>query len=226
MISVNRLLSRKSHFKVRRWILDSGAFTRITSGIGHLPVDVYAAEIDRWANCGDLAAAVTQDYMCEDFVLKCTGLSILDHQRLTIKRFDSLKQLIRSSTYLMPVLQGYDPIDYIQHLSDYGSRIAHGDWVGVGSICKRNANANSIASVLIAIKTARPDIRLHGFGIKRNALLSSLVWDLLYSADSQAAGLAAGKGASKYVGANDPSIALKYARSIEPPAQLSIFANA
>lgn len=223
MISINRLIDRKSDFPINRWILDSGAFTRITSGKGHLCPQVYAAQIDRWSRCGDLAAAVTQDWMCEPFVLAITGLSIVEHQRLTIERFDILKDLIRSPTYLMPVLQGYDPIDYVRHLKDYGDRICLGDWVGVGSICKRNANANSIAAVLIAIKTARPDIRLHGFGIKRAALSSSVVWDLLYSADSQAAGLSGGSGSNKYAGSNDPKMAIEYASSIKAPAQLSIF---
>ena len=207
-------------------MLDSGAFTRITSGIGHLDPYVYAAEIDRWSGNGDLAAAVTQDWMCEPFVLQITGMTIADHQRLTIKRFDVLKSLIKSDTYLMPVLQGYEPADYVRHLIEYGDRIKQGDWVGVGSICKRNANANSISSVLMAIKSERPDIRLHGFGIKRTALLSSMVWDLLYSADSQAHGLAAGKSSRKFVGSNNPAIALEYAGSLISPSQLSIFANA
>jgi hypothetical protein len=223
MISINRLIDRKSDFPVKRWILDSGAFTRITSGKGHLDPNIYAAQIDRWSKCGELAAAVTQDWMCEKFVLNITGLTIEEHQRLTIERFDLLKSLIKSDTYLMPVLQGYEPHEYVKHLADYGDRIGFGDWVGVGSICKRNANASSIEAVLLAIKTARPDIRLHGFGIKRTALLSPVVWDLLYSADSQAAGLSAGIGSNKYTRSNDPAMAIEYARSIKQPAQISIF---
>ena len=223
MVSVNRLIDRRSDFPVKRWILDSGAFTRITSGKGHLSPWIYATQIDRWSRCGDLAAAVTQDWMCESFVLNITGMTIADHQRLTIERFDILKKLIQSGTYLMPVLQGYEPVDYVRHVKDYGDRLADGDWVGVGSICKRNANAISIASVLLAIKTERPDLRLHGFGIKRTALESGLVWDLLYSADSQAAGLSSGSGSNKYAGSNDPNIAAKYAKNIKPPLQLSIF---
>ncbi|MGL5060785.1 MAG: DUF7221 family queuine tRNA-ribosyltransferase-like protein [Microcoleus sp.] len=96
-------------------------------------------------------------------------------------------------------------------------------WVGVGSVCKRNANAASIEAVLLAIKQARPDLRLHGFGIKKTALQSPIVWDLLYSADSQAHGLSGGSGQNKYVGANNPSKAIAYAAAISRPAQLSIF---
>ena len=40
--------------------------------------------------------------------------------------------------------------------------------------------------VLEAIKHERPDLRLHGFGIKTTALRRQLVRDLLFSADSMA----------------------------------------
>lgn len=106
MVSVNRLIKRKSFFAVNRWMLDSGAFTRITSGLGHLPAQQYAYEINRWQGCGDLAAAVTQDWMCEEFVLSITGLTVKDHQQMTIERFDELLPMIEKA-YLMPVLQGY-----------------------------------------------------------------------------------------------------------------------
>lgn len=222
IVSVNRLLNRRSPFPVKDWILDSGAFTRLTTGAGHLPVEVYAKEIDRWSANGNLLAAVTQDYMCEPFVLSQTGLTVKDHQRLTIANYDALRSLV-SSTYIMPVLQGYQPTEYVQHLSDYGDRLSYGAWVGVGSVCKRNANPGALMSVLLAIKSVRPDLRLHGFGVKKSALASAIVWDLLYSADSQAAGLFAGRGSKKYVGGNNPEKALKYAAAIAPPAQISIF---
>lgn len=223
MISVNRLENRKSDFPVNRWMLDSGAFTRITSGKGHLDPIEYANQIDRWRSCGDLAAAVTQDWMCEKFILDITRLSVEEHQHMTIDRFDLLKNYTKSSKYIMPVLQGYEPIEYVKHLHNYGNRLKHGDWVGVGSICKRNSNASSIASVLIAIKTERPDLKLHGFGIKRTALVNPLVWDLLYSADSQAHGLAGGSNSNKYNRSNDPQKAIEYASELKPPLQLSIF---
>ena len=213
MISVNRLLKRKSNFKVNRWILDSGAFTRITSGVGHLPVDEYVNQINRWCKCGDLAAAVTQDWMCEEFVLKITGLTVANHQQMTIDRYDELSALI-TSAYLMPVLQGYQPHEYVQHLSDYGNRLKHGSWVGVGSVCKRNSSVRSVELVLNAIKSERPDLKLHGFGLKKTALQSLDVWNSLYSADSQAHGLAGGSGSKKYVGSNDPTVALNYAGEI------------
>ena len=221
MISVNRLIRRRRPFPVNKWILDSGAFTRIASGKGHLPVEQYAAEINRWKNNGKLLAAVSQDWMCESFILGITGYSVGLHQEFTISNYQRLKPL--TDVYVMPVLQGYQPREYVDHVRAYGSLLHHGQWVGVGSVCKRNSNPASVRDVLLAIKTERPDLKLHGFGLKKTALEDSIIWDLLHSADSQASTLSQGRGSNKYVGANDPQTALDYAESIQRPGQFSIF---
>src|SRR5208282_4648239 len=49
-------------------------------------------------------------------------------------------------------------------------RLKQGAWVGVGSVCKRNSNPDAIEDVLLAIKQERPDLLLHGFGLKIQAL--------------------------------------------------------
>lgn len=185
MISVNRLRRRRKPLGCGRWLLDSGAFTELYrhGRYRHSPAE-YAAQIDRLSQFGILQAAASQDYMCEPFILDITGLSIADHQRLTIERYDTLRSL--TSVYVLPVLQGYAPSDYVAHLAQYGERLASGAWVGVGSVCKRNSDMGAIEAVLIAIKTARPDLRLHGFGVKTTALQSSIVRELLFSADSMA----------------------------------------
>lgn len=187
-ISVNRLRDRKSPFPVGDWIMDSGAFTEIsTHGTYRHSVAEYAAEIRRWSENGTLLAAVAQDWMCEPWILEKTGLSVAEHQRLTIARYDDLVWEDTAGIYIMPVLQGYAPADYVRHLDMYGvDRLAFGAWVGVGSLCKRNGNARAIEAVLLAIHGARPDLRLHGFGVKTTALRSALVFDLLHTADSMA----------------------------------------
>jgi DNA (cytosine-5)-methyltransferase 1 len=226
LISVNRLLKRKTDFAVKNWILDSGAFTRI-SGLfknykGHLSTRKYAKEIWRWRNCGNLMAAVSQDFMCEAMVLAHTGLTIADHQRLSILRYDNLLKLIEGSgVYLMPVLQGFEPQDYVSHLNQYGDRLAFGAWVGVGSVCKRNGSPKEIERVLSAIAQVRPDLRLHGFGLKKKALTSPTVQKLLFSCDSAAAGLKNSGGTNRHGGkdANDPLVALAYAAEIKAAMQ-------
>lgn len=167
--------------------MDSGAFTTIDKyGCYPESPEVYAAQIKRWSTNGNLLAAVAQDFMCEAHMLARTGLTISDHQRLTIERYDALMTCDTGGVYIMPVLQGYAPQDYVDHIRQYGDRLKPGMWVGVGSVCKRNGDPAAIEEVLIAIKQERPDFRLHGFGVKTKALASRIVRDLLETADSMA----------------------------------------
>ncbi len=212
-VSVNRLRTRKSDFKVGDWIMDSGAFSTILTHGGYPePPCVYAAHIRRWSLCGNLLAAVAQDYMCEAHMLKITGMTIADHQRLTVERYDELLRCDTAGVYIMPVLQGYAPADYVDHIRQYGDRLAHGAWVGVGSVCKRNGDAAAIEAVLLAIKGERPDLRLHGFGVRAPALGSRLVRELLHTADSMAWSFAARKQGRN---ANDFREALNFKRGID-----------
>jgi hypothetical protein len=186
-MSVNRLRPRKAPMVVRDWILDSAAFTEVsTHGCYRHGVAEYASEIRRWAANGRLLAAVAQDWMCEPWIIQKTGLSVHEHQRLTVERYDALLAEDTAGVYILPVLQGYDPADYMAHLRMYGDRLQPGQWVGVGSVCKRNGDPRAIASVLLAIKGERPDLRLHGFGLKTTALADPLVTSLLETADSMA----------------------------------------
>lgn len=170
MVSINRLAGRISDFPAKEWMLDSGAFTEVTKHGGfRMSVERYAGLIGRWNRCGNLVAAVSQDYMCEDFVLKITGLSVDMHQRMTVDRYVRLL-CCRPAAYILPVLQGYRPQEYVDHVVMYGDLLQHEQWVGVGSVCKRNSNASSVAAVLRAIKSRRPDLRLHGFGLKITSL--------------------------------------------------------
>lgn len=217
-VSVNRLRGRKSGFIVGDWIMDSGAFTTIHTHGGYPePVSEYAGQIRRWKSCGRLLAASAQDYMCEPAMLKRTGLTIADHQRLTVERYDALV-VEDVGTYILPVLQGYAPRDYVAHVRQYGDRLGHGAWVGVGSICKRNGDPRAIEAVLLALKTERPDLRLHGFGCKTTALGSGLVRELLYSADSMAWSFAARKArhhGDKTRSGNDWREARRWAEAME-----------
>jgi hypothetical protein len=189
-VSVNRIRNRKSKFEVGDWIMDSGAFTEIAAhGRYRESVEGYVAQIERWRHCGHMLAAVSQDYMCEPWILEKTGLTIADHQRLTIERYDAIQA--GTDVYIMPVLQGFAPEDYVAHIHQYGDRLKPEMWVGVGSVCKRNGDPNAIYEVLRAIKRERPDLRLHGFGLKTTALADGGVYDLLQTADSMAWSFAA-----------------------------------
>jgi len=185
-ISVHRLENRKSGFEVRDWIMDSGAFTTVSKHGGY-PTSVreYADQIRRWKSNGNLLAAVAQDFMCEDQVVARTGLSVAEHQRLTIERYDALLAE-NTGVYIIPVLQGRTYADYCRHLEQYGDRLKEGAWVGVGSVCKRNRDPMAIYMVLHGITGHRPDLRLHGFGVKTTSLQWGAVREMFYSADSMA----------------------------------------
>jgi hypothetical protein len=211
MISVNTIRGRKGPFRANNWIMDSGAFTEIsTYGRWRSEPEEYAEQINRWKRNGNLLAAVSQDLMCEPFIIEKSGLSIAEHQTITIERYARLIQL--TNVYVMPVLQGYSPESYAAHVSQYGSLLKHGQWVGVGSVCKRNSNPEQIEDVLLAIKTQRSDLRLHGFGLKIQALQSGTVRALLHSSDSMAWSYAARKEDGSE---HDPRRALAYAAMVE-----------
>jgi hypothetical protein len=211
-ISINRVRGRQRPVPVANWILDSGAFREIEQfgGYRHEP-EVYAAEVNRLARINPgLRVAVSQDWMCEPFMLAKTGLTTAAHQRLTIERYDALLPLVNVT--LMPVLQGYSLQSYLDHIDQYGDRLKPGMLVGVGSICKRNVDMRQIEAILSAIKRRRPDLRLHGFGIKTTALGSGVVRDCLASADSMAWSFAARRNGG---GQNDWRNARAFAERIE-----------
>lgn len=193
-ISANRTRRRVGPFQVGDWILDSGAFTEVAEHGGYRSTPAeHAAEIRRQAGNGNLLAAVAQDWMCEPKVIKRTGLSVPVHQRLTIERYDELVACDTGGVYVLPVLQGYAPGDYADHIEAYGDRLARGAWVGVGSVCKRNGSVLSILRVLTFIQQERPDLKLHGFGLKATALAFEPIREMLHTADSMAWSFAARK---------------------------------
>jgi len=225
-ISVNRFIGvnkRRKDFECKTWIMDSGAFSQVANTGDHLLTAAdYAEQIKRWSRCGILVRAAAQDYMCETFILKKLGRTVEDHQQMTTTNYRKLTRELKNiecQTQVMPVLQGYSPEEYANHVRDYGSLLEECAWVGVGSVCKRNSNPQSVADVLDAILDLRPDLRLHGFGIKKTCLQDSYISDRLFSADSMAWSFAA-----RYEGGSphDPDLALKYKERIETmPVQLN-----
>lgn len=222
-VSMHRLETRKKSFPARRVVIDSGAFQTINLHGGYPePPEVYAAQLKRWKHIlgRRLLAAVSQDWMCEPYMLARTGLMVHDHQRLTIERYD---KLIKANTgvRIIPVLQGWKPSDYVQHLKMYGPRIKRRMWVGVGTLCKRQGSPALIEDILLEIKLYRPDLRLHGFGVKITSLESDIVRNLLWSADSMAWSYAARRQGRNR---NNRREAQRYhSRVMEHQVQLSLF---
>jgi hypothetical protein len=219
MISVNALSERKSGFRVNNWIMDSGAFSQISRhGKFVMSPDEYIELIAKFSVCGTLRAAVCQDWMCEPFILEKTGLDIREHQWRTIQSYMELSD--SCDVPILPVLQGFTPSDYVKHVKLYAERLKEGAWVGVGSVCKRNSNPDAIEDILLEIKRARPDLRLHGFGLKIQALKRATIRALLHSSDSMAWSDNGRKNSGK---GNDPRLALRYAAQVERIIEHPVF---
>lgn len=193
-IHVGRLEGRQKPLGCKKLILDSQAFRILElHGEHRLSPAQYAAIGAEIALLCDEIVLVTQDYMCERYIFQKryehlgVRFTVADHQLLTISRYDALHfHAGQLGLAVMPVLQGYAPHEYVDHIRQYGRRLRSGMWVGVGSVCKRNGSPSSIRDVLYSIKRARPDLRLHGFGLKRTAMGWGWIRNALYSADSMA----------------------------------------
>jgi len=215
MISHNVIRDRVSDFAVNEWLLDSGAFTQISKhGEFQVSASTYATDIERWAQCGDLRAAVSQDYMCEPDVLAVTGADVEAHQRQTVDRYKTIREAVDDSIHVMPVLQGWDATDYVRHIQLYGGLLKTGMWVGVGSVCKRNSHPADVEWVLSAVKSERPDLRVHGFGVKSTALRRPAIREMLHSSDSMAWSYRARRQGRD---ANDIQEAIQFASEIREP---------
>ena len=219
MLSINSIRGRLRAMRVNNWILDSGAFTEIsTHGCWRNDPEYYAEEINLWSKVGNLMAAVSQDMMCEPFILAKTGMSVEAHQEITIKRYLRIREC--TDAYVMPVLQGYHPSDYARHVVAYGEILSPEAWVGVGSVCKRNTSPSEIEDVLFAIKSLRPDLKLHGFGLKLTALGNGTIRDLLETCDSMAWSFQERKNERD---SNDPRGALRYAGQVQALIDRPVF---
>lgn len=213
MISYNVLRNRRSPVLSDDWIMDSGAFTEVARNGGFRDgPELYVETVNRLAENGGMSAAVTQDWMCEPFVVEKTGLTVREHQKRTVDRYVHIASL--ANVYIMPVIQGYEPEEYAQCVEDYGEILTNGMWVGVGSVCKRSGKPEQITRVLRAIHAERPDLRLHGFGVQLRALKNSDVREELATADSMAWSFNArrqGRGTD----ANNWREALRYVEDVE-----------
>ena len=182
-ISRRRLAYRKKlKPAVTNWALDSGGFTELhMKGGWEMSAEEYASIVKRYEDeIGNLDWAAPQDWMCETTALKSTGLTVYDHQVLTVENFLELRQLL--GNLVIPVLQGWEKDDYSRCVEMYeqaGVDLTQEATVGLGSVCRRNA----LDDITEIIKMLQP-LKLHGFGVKGDGYKFN--HDLLVSADSLA----------------------------------------
>lgn len=178
-VSCMRLIGRKKPLAHDDWLMDSGGFTMISkNGAYTVTEKQYLECIQRHSP----KVAFCQDWMCEAFILKKTGLTITEHQRRTLESYLSLRG---KDDRIRPVLQGWTPDDYCRHLEMYSKAGAPMDQLfGVGTVCSRNGDPRAIVEIMMGLKLMEPRIQLHGFGVKTKSLAEAK--GLLASADSMA----------------------------------------
>jgi hypothetical protein len=174
-VSVRTLRGRKKMPRaLGPWALDSGGFTELNmNGAWQTTPKQYVADVRRiQQEVGQLAWAASCDWMCETFVLKKTGKSVAEHQRLTVENYIELRQLAPELPFA-PVLQGFHLDDYLRCFDLYqkkGVNLYDAPVVGVGTMCRRQGTQDAHKILGELAKTGLP---LHAFGFKKAGLLLS-----------------------------------------------------
>src|SRR3569833_3197707 len=141
----------------------------------------YITAVRRYAEeVGSLAHAAIQDWMCEPWMVKKTGLSIREHQERTVRSYLILRDAAPALPWL-PTLQGWLWDDYRRHAEMYAPYVdlEAAPLVGLGSVCRRQR----LGVVAHIIERLKP-LRIHAFGLKLTGLDAAA--HLLASADSLA----------------------------------------
>jgi hypothetical protein len=171
------------------YAIDSGAYTALTSRNRTSPwwdpPEIYASKVLRFAtnNGRPPLFCAPQDLPCEPAVRQRTGMSIREHQQLTLVNY---LFLAREWPWLdwAVVLQGWDPTDYQVHERMYwdaGVDLRRVRRVGIGSVCRR---AHLPQIVEVVAQFAESGYALHAFGVKTTAI--PVIGRYLRSADSMA----------------------------------------
>lgn len=210
-VSHNMLKRRVTPFPraVGRWALDSGGFTELSRNGGWLTTpEEYVEAARRYQNeLGSLDFAAPQDWMCEPFMLTKTGLTVLEHQRLTVANFVELRRLAPELPFI-PVLQGWELEDYLRCAEMYhqaGVDLRAELRVGVGSVCRRQYTSE----IETIFETLHGEgLALHGFGVKTAGLKNYERY--LSSADSMAWSFGARYGDRSKTGYECPKATCKH----------------
>ena len=171
---------RKSAFRPAKaqWALDSGGFTELDNyGKWTIPPKQYVKSVLRYRDeIGMLDWCAPQDWMCEDRILRKTGLSVRIHQDRTIQSYLDLKAMAPDLP-VAPVLQGWLLQHYLEHIEAWeraGVDLRQEPIVALGTMCRRQ---DTLRASWIVREIAERGIRAHALGAKVTGLgtYSSLI---------------------------------------------------
>jgi hypothetical protein len=186
-ISIRQLRKRKKKAFEQKGIIsvDSGGFSELSMfGKWKTTPEEYIQELGRLQRIGlKINWASQQDWMVEPFMLDKTGLTIEQHQKLTVDNLIKLRSF-NSKIHFIPVLQGQTLQDYFKHFEMFeeaGFQLRKEPLVGVGSVCRRQ-KTDEIGHIFRSLKAK--GLSIHGFGVKKQGL--EKYGNCLSSADSMA----------------------------------------
>lgn len=171
----HRKLYRRKSFPraLAFWGCDSGGYEELRlHGRWTFQALEYAAKVREYLReIGNLSFAVIQDWICHPAMIARTGLSLQEHQERTVQSFEDLLQADPDLPWL-PVVQGWEPDDYLRCVDMYEKRgfSMAGRAVGVGTLAMRQDKA--IAQKIISVLYER-GLKMHAFGYKQKGLIKS-----------------------------------------------------
>ncbi len=202
-VSAVRFKRRTYPRAVCRFGLDSGGFSVLRkAGRWTLTDSEHADDVRRIVErVGMPDFAAPRDMMCEPFMLEKTGLTVREHQEMTIASVLELRRRAPEVPWL-PVLQGWTVGEYLDHVEQYaraGVNLLTEPVVGVGSVCRRQGTSDG-ERIIRAI--AARGIRVHAFGVKVDGL--ARYGEVVASADSMAWSFAARRRRIRMPGCDHP----------------------
>lgn len=188
-------------YGIERLFVDSGGYSFI-KGVGEYKTS--DADYLDFIEEHEPEVFALRDYPCEPEVLDEHGRTVAQHQKMTTDRHrDLVDALDERSIDAQPlaVVQGWAVEDYLEHVDDLRDNGLLADYVGIGSVCRRNAE-DEIREVILSVRDALPSgTDLHAFGVKGSVLRYPDVRNSLESADSQSYMMRAQWGACEDLGA-------------------------
>lgn len=170
---------------IERLFIDSGGYS-FMKGMGEY--ETTDSEYLDFVERHEPEIFALRDYPCEPDVLSEHGRTVDDHQQRTLARHIHLHDLLDNSAVEsrpLAVLQGWRLHEYLECIDLFRDHGVLTDRVGIGSVCRRNQEAE-IRRVILAIREELPDsVELHAFGVKSSVLKYPDVRAGLASADSQ-----------------------------------------
>lgn len=164
--------------------IDSGGFNVIKRwGVFPFSVDEYLDFVRQY----NPSMFAVMDYPCEPELGSRPKHLKTNRERIeeTIKNTSEIIDKWDDESKPIPVIQGYTRSEYLYCIDRLRDQGLITDYMAVGSLCVRK-RITEIRGVLRMIKKELPKTRLHAFGIKLSAMDDPLMWELVYSCDSNA----------------------------------------